>query len=354
MHIEREAYAIRKERGSQGVKVLSDIDDTLYSSGGHFPAGCDPLFPPKVVYPGCLALYKVLDRGFDKEEPSCNIVFVSARPHVYKNFSEDKSYTLFSKLVSEGRLHNTPTLLPGHLKSSLWATVTGKCLKASAWKMVGEDKYMTYKNFRQLYREYDFIFSGDDGQGDLLAGQKMSEAEKAGEDGDDGNAELCANGKGPLLEGPSDEGLLAVLIHEVLPSGKPLALEPADARGKAWRDRLREQGVLLHRSYVGAAVDLNRCLPSLVSVPALRSVALAAIKDFDEARSLYSQDWSVRELDAATEALREDLARADEILQTAGQAPLPRLRDFDEIMCQSETASAASFSSRDSSSDKGC
>ena len=41
---EEELHKMKMERlldGSVGIKILSDIDDTLYSSGGHFPAGCD-------------------------------------------------------------------------------------------------------------------------------------------------------------------------------------------------------------------------------------------------------------------------------------------------------------------------
>ena len=33
-------------------KVLSDVDDTLCSSGGHFPAGCDASYSKHTVYPG--------------------------------------------------------------------------------------------------------------------------------------------------------------------------------------------------------------------------------------------------------------------------------------------------------------
>ena len=41
--------------------VLLDIDDTLYCSGGHWPAGVDKRYPRKVLYPGCTAFFKVLE-----------------------------------------------------------------------------------------------------------------------------------------------------------------------------------------------------------------------------------------------------------------------------------------------------
>ena len=82
-------------------------------------------------------------------------------------------------------------------------------------------------NFKQLYGEYDFVFFGDDGQGDLFAGQLMlsEEAESSGSSDD---------------ELRSDEGgvptLRAVLIHEVLPKGEPLQYHPPASDGDDnWR-----------------------------------------------------------------------------------------------------------------------
>ena len=43
------------------LKIVSDIDDTLMCSGGHWPAGCDRRYPRKCIYPGVLAFFKELD-----------------------------------------------------------------------------------------------------------------------------------------------------------------------------------------------------------------------------------------------------------------------------------------------------
>lgn len=87
-------------------KILSDIDDTLKCSGNHFPAGCDLSLPRKAIYPGVLGLYREIDLGDtqadqwerspNEEWPSSefsflrrdvgNLVFLSARPHVYKDW----------------------------------------------------------------------------------------------------------------------------------------------------------------------------------------------------------------------------------------------------------------------------
>ncbi len=43
------------------LKIVSDIDDTLMSSGGAFPAGCDRAWPRRCVYPGVLAFLSEMD-----------------------------------------------------------------------------------------------------------------------------------------------------------------------------------------------------------------------------------------------------------------------------------------------------
>lgn len=45
------------------MQVVSDIDDTLMSSGGSYPAGRDMRYPHNCVYPGVLAFYNELDAG---------------------------------------------------------------------------------------------------------------------------------------------------------------------------------------------------------------------------------------------------------------------------------------------------
>ena len=79
----------REEKKRAGHrKILSDIDDTLFSSGGRFPAGVDTSYPRHTIYPGALQILKELDLGVAGEwmpgRPG-NLTFLSARPHVYKD-----------------------------------------------------------------------------------------------------------------------------------------------------------------------------------------------------------------------------------------------------------------------------
>eukprot|EP01031_Cornospumella_fuschlensis_P053288 gene53288-65085_t len=75
-------------------KILSDVDDTLSCSGGSWPAGMDTSYPKKAIYPGVMAFYRELDLGINGDEEwddarIGNLVFLSARPHVYKDVSEN-------------------------------------------------------------------------------------------------------------------------------------------------------------------------------------------------------------------------------------------------------------------------
>jgi len=300
-HFASEAQALRSESGEGiGVKVVSDLDDTLYSSGGKFPAGCDQTFPDKVVYPGLSSLLRVLDRRQSIETPACNLVFLSARPHVYKDVSEDTSYQRFERLVQEGRMHTLPTLIAGNIWHSLRAVATFPFLRTDAWRSVGDLKFSKYVRFRALYPEYDFVFCGDNGQGDLWAGERML--------------------------GHRDENesrMLAVLIHEVVPGTQCLAHGPVSHRDLIWREELQEQRVFFHRTYVGAALALHIHCPDLMSVEQLAMVANTAVEEFESARLMYlewGESWSVAE-----DNLKSDLVKVDAVIRAAGLSPLPEV-----------------------------
>jgi hypothetical protein len=109
-------------------KVLSDVDDTLVCSGGSYPSGIDKRYGKKVMYPGVLGFYRELDLGIDgaEEWPSHtvgNLVFLSARPHLYKDMSEKINFAKFQKLQNRG-MHTVPSLLPGDIRSGVDTLVT--------------------------------------------------------------------------------------------------------------------------------------------------------------------------------------------------------------------------------------
>lgn len=370
-HIWEQGMGLRTDRGAAvGVKVLSDVDDTLYSSGGVFPAGCDKRFPKHLVYPGCLPLFEILSRdiaGFEGEMRRATkleggflspLIFISARPHIYKDVAEGKSYRLFRSLVSEQRISSLPTLIPGTLRAGLKACVTSPFRNTSAWRRVGVNKHHAYLHFRHLYPEYNFVFCGDDGQGDLYAAQLMLARQKAsshhseslerrhshldtrslwqssGDDlfeelvpeteGEDGAEELPSRSPAllrtqtPQLLRSKTPQLVAALIHNVLPHGmEALAREAPGERGPEWEERLRARGLIFHRTYVGAAVVLHEIRPALVTLEDLRQVTQAAVREFEVERRNHKGTHPQKWRDAESE-LKKDLEKANAALAAGG------------------------------------
>lgn len=135
-HIELQAKIIRshmlfgtsykaKERKTKfWRKVLSDVDDTLTCSAGSYPSGIDKRYGKKIVYPGVLGFYRELDLGINgpeewPENTVGNLVFLSARPHVYKDVSEKINFKKFENLLSKRGMHTMPSLLAGDVNSGL-------------------------------------------------------------------------------------------------------------------------------------------------------------------------------------------------------------------------------------------
>jgi hypothetical protein len=158
-------------------KILSDVDDTLLSSGGLYPAGIDKRYPRKVVYPGVLAFYRELDLGTIgaedwPEQRVGNLVFLSARPHVYKDMSEKSNFAKFEKLRvvgADGRrgMHTTPSLLAGDLVSG------SQYIATNDFEPLAVKKFDNFKRYVSIYPEYSHIFVCDNGQGDVKAGEMM-------------------------------------------------------------------------------------------------------------------------------------------------------------------------------------
>ena len=209
-----------------GRKVLSDIDDTLFSSGGRYPAGCDDAFPSHVLYPGVTAFYRELDLSIEgasawerRARESCGgLVFLSARPKVGRDHKvERSSHRQFRRYRQQRMLHTTPSMLAGSLSAGL-AMMGGGDLGPTAAK-----KFANFKEYASLYPEYKFIFIGDNGQADVAA------------------AELMTDAFGDRIE--------AVYIHQVKPIEQTFGYE-----GPHTLDKWQHMGVHFFSTYVGAAL----------------------------------------------------------------------------------------------------
>eukprot|EP00466_Bigelowiella_natans_P006590 jgi/Bigna1/74371/fgenesh1_pg.28_\ len=242
-------------------KILSDVDDTLFSSGGRFPAGIDATYKHHELYPGVLAFYKELD-----------LAFLSARPHVYKDWSQAKSYKLFSQLKKSHNLHTTPTLLAGELFSSFQ-------MFRGDFNPMAHKKAQNFFEYSSLYPEYKFVFIGDNGQGDVIA------------------AEMILEKYSERLEG--------VFIHKV----QKLARTPGytDKSRAKWDDL----GIMFFRTYIGAS--LLACKKNLISIRGLRQVASNAVKDFCKIEFSKEETRFAR-----LQELNRDIEKCNDYLQSQG------------------------------------
>lgn len=248
-HFERNATAERA-----GRKVVSDIDDTFLCSGNKYPAGMDASFKRHTVYPGAGAFLEALDYG--TEAPNSretvydastsllpenqvvvgNLVFLSARPHLYKDVSERQVYNKFAKFMQQGKLHTMPTLLSGDLGSGRMFMLMGD------YQPMAAKKCRNMLEYYAIYPDYTHVFVGDNGQGDVLAAEMMKET------------------LGDSLE--------AVYIHLVQPLESTFGFE---SRAK-WR------WMCFYHTFVGAAV--HAYAHRMITTLALRTICQSATRDF--------------------------------------------------------------------------
>jgi len=308
VHIRKQAYVqaahmklgtrlARQRRERQPWrKVLSDVDDTLASSGGRFPAGMDRRLPRHALYPGVLAFYRELDLGttgpdeWGSGRDQGNLVFLSARPHLYKDVSEKHSYAKFRKLQDNRGMHTTPTLLAGSLDSG-YSYVMERNIEGLAQK-----KVENFEQFVSLYPEYSFVFIGDNGQGDLRAAELMAKKAKL----------PMGGGSHPRID--------ALYIHRIQPLDQGYGYdEQAYAR---WR----EMGICFFDNYIEAAMDAAvRRQPPLIRMTGLQRVVESAVKDFFKI-----EGWpSAREQELRRVELNRSILRANDILAKNGLAAVP-------------------------------
>ncbi|MGK3988751.1 phosphatase domain-containing protein [Sorangium sp. So ce136] len=217
-HIAREAVAVSGSVSSREVKILSDIDDTFYANWK------DARYPKKTVYPGVLQFYAELDRGPGAApgRPG-DLTFVTARPGDRLGLIEDAT---LRALAARGQLAAT--------------VLAGSFTRLVGNRTIAEKKLENFVEYRRLYPEYDFVFVGDSGQGDIHFGQRMLEL--------------------------APEAVKAVFIHDVVATPELARLD------------LAVGGVRLFDTYIGAALEALEL--GLLGPEGAARVAEAAIAAF--------------------------------------------------------------------------
>lgn len=254
-------------------KVLSDVDDTLSCSGGMYPAGVDKRYPKKAIYPGVLAFYRELDLGTNgseewEDERVGNLVFLSARPHVYKDMSEKHNFAKFEKLRMPGEdgrkgMHTTPSLLAGDLVSGSQFFVTND------YEHLARKKFDNFRRYVGLYPEFQHVFVCDNGQGDVRAGEMMFDS--------------------------FPYEFEALYVHTVQPVNKTHGYNL-----DRWRNK--EFSPIFFHTYPEAALHAASRHPPLIRVSGLRRICQDTVKDFAQIKN-----WPSEQMKAAR---RQELNQA--------------------------------------------
>ena len=267
-------------------KILSDVDDTLLSSGGSYPSGIDKRYPKKVVYPGVLAFYRELDLGTTgpddwPENTDGNLVFLSARPHVYKDMSEKSNFAKFERLRTvEGDnrrgMHTTPSLLAGDLESGK------KYITTNDFEPLALKKFDNFKRYVSIFPEYQHIFVCDNGQGDVNAAEMMHD------------------------NFPYE--YQATYVHLVQDRQQTYGFAP-----EQWKDK--EFHPCFFRTYPEAALHAATQNPPLIRIIGLRRVCSDAVEDFN---AVPSQKWQSQNQKAERRAeLNQSIWKANMFLSEA-------------------------------------
>jgi len=275
------------------TKVLSDVDDTLTCSAGSYPAGVDKRFGKKVVYPGVLAFYRELDLGsnglYEWPESSVgNLVFLSARPHIYKDVSERQNFAKFEKLRmrggADGRagMHTVPSLLAGDVASGREYIVTND-MEPLALK-----KFENFKQYVSVYPEFKHVFICDNGQGDVRAGELMFDA--------------------------FPKHLEALYVHVVKDIDKTHGYDQLTWSKKGLKP-------CFFRTYPEAALDAALRKPPLIRLEGLQRICQDAINDF---YMIQTNKWGDMKQKADRRAeLNQGLWRVNQFLSSSGYQKVP-------------------------------
>lgn len=189
-HIAQQAVLVPEA----GRKSISDIDDTLYASLH------DRRFPRGRLYPGVIPYHQAILGSQNPGEGE--LVLITARPQVPGHFLENATH---QQLRSKG-IGFRSTILSGSLRA------------LGSHKQMAAKKRQNFHQYRCLFPEYRFIFTGDSGQGDAeFASMLMQEYPRQVE---------------------------ATLIHDVVQIRQP--------QRRFWEQR----GVYFFDSYPGAAYYL--------------------------------------------------------------------------------------------------
>lgn len=246
---------LRQAPRQGGIKVLSDVDDTLYANL------LDKRYPKKTLYPGVLAFYDAL-----KREPHATlatpVTFLSARPNpVAGKLEEDSLRSLIT--LTDSKL--CPSALSGDIGSSALGTLESvlrdklddalhDAVPDGKEQEIAQVKFRNFSRFADVYLEYRHVFVGDSGQADALT------------------ARLMLKSAAPVI---------TTFIHDI---GKGSgAFKALGTQERITRNSASGRGVIVFRNYIDAALIAHlqaKTLGNLISADQLAKITREALTAF--------------------------------------------------------------------------
>jgi hypothetical protein len=265
-HQDRIIEHFKTGRRGVGIKVLTDVDDTMYANL------IDTRYPKKTLYPGVLEFYDALQREpFDLT--TIPVTTLTARPTPVAGTFEECSIESLTKLTN-GRL--SPSSLSGELISGVagslqtWARanlhrLAGKVPHDQEDK-IGRVKFENFSVFSIVYPEYRFVFIGDSGQADALTAQLLINEKSC-----EGTSRVITTFIHDLREHEDDQKSVSATFRNV----------PAEMLINELSESGR--GVIVFRNYIAAALVAyahSSTLENLITADKLAKVTRAALTQF--------------------------------------------------------------------------
>lgn len=157
----------RKKIPNKIWHILTDIDDTLYPHHGHTIlddgiAGKDKTWINKAPYPGIISFYNLFYETINNTSAKYSTL-LSATPGCLK--SRRLTYKPIGKILGSryGFIQGTDN------KRELIRDPTA----VSTFNTYGKLKFERFTQYFRIFPDYNFVFIGDNGQGDVVAGRLM-------------------------------------------------------------------------------------------------------------------------------------------------------------------------------------
>jgi len=286
----------RKAPRQNGVKVLSDVDDTLYAN-----LLDSSRYPVKTVYPGVLEFYDALKHEPFAVKPT-PVTLLSARPNPIAGDLEEASLRSLIRLT-KGQL--CPSALSGNVVSSVLGTLETVLRNKlddplhdyfanGNEQEIARVKFQNFVKFSEVYPEYRYVFVGDSGQADALTAQLMLS---------DRSAESTAR-------------VVTTFIHDITKPSPAFNLLPAEIIVK--KTSANGRGVIVFRNYIEAAVIAHmhsETLGDLITAEELAKITHEALTQF-QAIKFTADEPTVTRL---RNEYRQDAEEAYKLLITGAQ-----------------------------------